>query len=70
MNDGRRQLVEDRMRELTATLHEQLIDTSLVTVAQWNKHIAPRLSALSMAVEGVSVTARTYRISRIDEEQE
>lgn len=41
----------ETMRKLTSTLHEQLLDTKLVTTIQWNEEIAPRLSAVSRALE-------------------
>ena len=43
------QSVDSTMGALTATLHKELLDTGLVTVAQWNSEIAPKLSAVIVA---------------------
>ena len=58
---------EDAMRELTGALHLQLLNTGLVTTAQWNAEIAPKLSAVTMAILGVTITARTYRVPEYDQ---
>lgn len=57
-----KEAIEKALAELNSTLREQTIDTQLVTIEQWNEEIAPKLSALSMAIEGTSITARTYKL--------
>ena len=54
--------IEKSLAELNNTLREQLIDTKLVTIQQWNEEIAPKLSELAMSIENVNITARTYKL--------
>ena len=54
--------IEKALAELNGTLHDQCIDTKLVTIEQWNEEIAPKLSALAMAINDVTITARTYKL--------
>lgn len=54
--------VENEVTALNRTLREQLIDTRLVTLEQWNAEIAPKLMNLTMAIDDVKITARTYRL--------
>lgn len=44
-------------RELTAALHRELLDSGLVTVAQWNDAIAPHLKKLRLRIEQQSAAA-------------
>lgn len=57
-----REPINAALGRLNSTLLEQLIDTKLITIAQWNEEIAPKLSELCMAIEGTTITARTYRL--------
>ncbi len=60
---------EDRERnnnaliELNKTLHEQLIDTGLVTLEQWNEEIAPKMRSMHLSIDDVKVSARTFRLN-------
>lgn len=51
---------EDALAKLNSTLQHELLDSGLVTYDQWNEAIAPKLSAVAMALEGANITARTY----------
>lgn len=64
MGKEQKERIEEAMRQLTGTLHEQLRDTGFVTDEQWDAEIAPKLSALGMAIDDVNVTARTYRVGQ------
>jgi len=54
--------IEKCLAALNNTLREQCVDTRLITVEQWNAEIAPKLSQLCMAIQGVGITARTYKL--------
>jgi hypothetical protein len=65
MSEEHKEKIEDELRTLTGTLHEQCLDTGLITIEQWNKRIAPKLMRLSNVIQGLlptSPTARTYEI--------
>lgn len=57
-------LIEMKLRDLVGTLHKECVDSGLITVEQWNEEIASKLSNLSMAIEGVTITARNYKLSK------
>ncbi len=54
--------LDEALRLLNATLHEQLLATGLVTVEQWNAEIAPRMMAVASISVGSPVHARSYRV--------
>ena len=54
--------VNDALAKLNNALHAQCLETGLVTVAQWNEHIAPRLKAMADLIEGSPIHARTFRV--------
>lgn len=57
--------IEKELAMLNSTLREQLIDTKLVTIRQWNDEMAPRLSRVANVACGLmpdSPTARTYKL--------
>ncbi len=54
--------IEEALGELDESLRVNLLDTKKITVSDWNKHVAPRLSELGMAIQDVKITARTYRL--------
>lgn len=62
--------IKEAMLQLTQTLHEQCIDTGLITKEQWNKEIAPKMCSLGMAIDGVNVTSRSYEIIQTSAEME
>lgn len=47
---------------LNGELHKRLLEPGLVTVEQWNEHIAPRFKAVADVILGSSVHARSYRV--------
>lgn len=55
--------VESALADLNNALRQQLVDTKIITPDDWNEKIAPKLSAVSMAIDGVTITARTYRLT-------
>ncbi len=54
--------LDEALRLLNATLHEQLLATGLVTVEQWNAEIAPHMMAVASISVGSPVHARSYRV--------
>jgi hypothetical protein len=60
--------IEASLRELSSTLHEQLIDTKLVTIAQWNETIAPKISRLINVINGLMPDSPTARTARLPED--
>lgn len=62
MNNQHQDRASERLKELNIVLRHQLIDTKLVTIQQWNEEIAPKLSQLSMAIDDVVVSAKTYKL--------
>lgn len=54
--------IEESLAELNSALREQCINTKLITIQQWNEEIAPKLSALAMAIQQTTITARTYKL--------
>jgi hypothetical protein len=47
---------------LNGELHKRLLEPGLVSVAQWNEHIAPRFKAVVDVILGSKVHARSYRV--------
>lgn len=62
MNKEHLTKIEQKLGELNSTLRKECINTKLITIEQWNAEIAPKLSELSMAIQGVTITARTYKL--------
>lgn len=62
MKPEQKENIDEAMRQLTSTLRAELTETGLVTTQQWNEGIAPKLAKLALAVDDVSISARTYRI--------
>ncbi len=54
--------MNDALGRLNSLLRERLVDTKKMSIADWNKVIAPMLSKLGMIIDGVSVTARTFKL--------
>lgn len=52
--------IEKALIDLNITLREQLIDTKLVTIQQWNEEIAPKMMNMLLFIEEEQVTARTF----------
>lgn len=50
----------EALSNLNEILRELLVDTHKVSINQWNNRIAPKLSELSMAIDGLKITARTF----------
>ena len=62
MIDTKTAYIEEQLATLNNVLREELIDTRRLDIGQWNEKGAPKLSALANAVQGVSISARTYRL--------
>ncbi len=54
--------IEKSLGELNSKLREELIDTKLVSISDWNNKFAPALSDVAKAIEGSTITARTYKL--------
>ena len=51
-----------RLARLNNDLREKILDTHSITIEEWNKRVAPSLSEISMIIDEVRLTARTFRL--------
>jgi hypothetical protein len=56
--------LDESLGELNEGLREKLIDTKLISISYWNTCIAPLLSKLSMSIDEVRITPRTYKLPK------
>ena len=55
-----REYIEAALAALNNTLRETLVESERMSIQEWNEKIAPRLSGIVQAMEGTTITARTF----------